>query len=184
MDEHPPAGALCRGLYLDARTTGPGSAHDRLDALALLPFVCDAEARIVEILTGEALSCPNPHRPRSVAHGAGDARAPDIDLVAASALIERVHLLVTHTHGFSRALLEKLLPAVREARWLEWEFRVPAPDESIHLHSPVSPGLDECSLGLWLLAQPLAGSSRSMLALMLDDPPTTGETPPVSDRLQ
>ena len=190
MDEHPPnpppAGALRRGLYLDAQTTGPGSAHDRLDALALLPFVFDAEARIIEIHTGEALSCPNPHRPRFVAHGAaaGDARAPGIDLAAASALIERAHLLVTHTPGFSRALLETLVPAVHETRWLEWELGVPAPDESIHLHSPASHGLDECSLGLWLLAQPLAGSSRSMLALMLDQPPDMPGTPPVSDRLQ
>ena len=76
------------------------------------------------------------------------------------------------------------MPAVREARWLKWELGVPAPDESIHLHSPASHGLDECSLGLWLLAQPLAGSSRSMLALMLDQPPDMPGTPPVSDRLQ
>ena len=97
---------------------------------------------------------------------------PGIDLAAASTLIEHAHLLVTHTHGFSCPLLEKLVPAVREARWLKWELGVPAPDESIHLHSPALHGLDECSLGLWLLAQPLAGSSRSMLALMLDQPRT------------
>ena len=156
MDEHPPnpppAGALRRGLYLDAKTTGPGSAHDRLAALALLPFTFDAEARIVEILTGEALCCPNPHRPRSVAHGAGagDAWAPGIDLAAASTLIEHAHLLVTHTHGFSRALLEKLVPAVREARWLEWELGVPAPRRE---HPPPQPRIARARR---VLARPLA----------------------------
>ena len=41
---------------------------------------------------------------------------------------------------------------MRDARRLEWELGIPAPDESIHLHSPASHGLDECTLGVWLLA--------------------------------
>ena len=70
MSEHPsrhrPSRALRHGLYLDARTTAPGCAHERLVALALLPFTFAGDARIVEILEAEALelarSAPPPER--------------------------------------------------------------------------------------------------------------------------
>ena len=189
MSEHPsrhhPSRALRRGLYLDARTTAPGCAHQRLVALALLPFTFAGDARIVEILEAEALSCPDPHRRPPDPHRAGaDPRAPDIDLERASMVIDRAHLLVTHTRGFSRALLPKLLPGARETPWLEWELGVPALDGSLHRHHRASHGLDECRLGVWLLAQPLAHSSRSMLALMLDQRPDMPGRGPDSTALQ
>ena len=185
MSEHPPARALRRGLYLDAQTTGPGCAHERLVALALLPFTFDSDAQIVEILEAGALSCASPHRRPPNAHVASvDARAPDVDLEGARVVMERAHLLVTHTRGLSRALLEKVLPGARETPWLEWELGVPGLDRSIHRHSPASHGLDECKLRVWMLAQPLADSSRWMLALVLDHSQVMPGRGPASARLQ
>ena len=103
------------------------------------------------------------------ANGVLDARAPGIDLARAGALIERAHLIVTHTRGFSRPLLENVLPAIRKVPWLEWQLGIPdVVDESVYLPTPPSRGLDACKFALWLLAQPDAESGRSMLALLLD----------------
>ena len=98
--------------------------------------------------------------------------------------MERAHLLVTHTRGLSRALLEKVLSGARETPWLEWELGVPGLDRSIHRHSPASHGLDECKLRVWMLAQPLADSSRWMLALVLDHSQVMPGRGPASARLQ
>ena len=81
---------LYRGLYLDATTKGLGATHDRLTALALLPFTFDIDARNVTPRVAETLSGPDPH-----SASGGDTRAPDIDIARASALIERVHLIVS-----------------------------------------------------------------------------------------
>ena len=194
MSEHTPnptphADRRYHGLYLDAETTGLGAHHDRLTALALLPFTFDAEGRITPLL-GEAFSCPDPQRPRSEAHrptAAGDdARAPGIDLARAGALIERAHLIVTHTRGFSRALLEKLVPATRDVLWLDWQLGIPdLADGSTHLQAPQSRGLEECRFALWLLAQPDTGSGRSVLARLIDQSPEeVAATAPGPHRLQ
>ena len=98
------------GLYLDAASEGPGATHERLTALALLPFSFDIDAWKIVPRVDESLSGPEPHR---VTATVADARAPGIDLVGAGALIERAHLIVTHTPNFSRALLEQVLPVVR-----------------------------------------------------------------------
>ena len=71
-----------------------------------------------------------------------------------------------------------------ETPWLEWELGVPGLDRSIHRHSPASHGLDECKLGVWMLAQPLADSSRWMLALVLDHSQVRPGRGPASARLQ
>ena len=187
MSEHPPTPALrddtlYHGLYLDAETAGLGATHDRVTALALLPFTFDTEAGIVSPFVGDALSGPDPHR--ATAAG-GDARAPGIDLARAGALIEPAHLIVSHTRGFSRALLEKVLPAIRDVPWLEWQLGIPdVVDESVYLPTPPSRGLAACKYALWLLAQPDIESGRPMLALLLEQFPDMPATPPVSRRLQ
>ena len=104
------------------------------------------------------------HRPRANGHAeprhhhrpsaaGGDARTPGIDLTRAGALIERAHLVVTHTRRYSRALLEKVVPAIREVPWLEWELGLPDVDESIHLPTPRRAGSPRAS--------PVCGCSRS-----------------------
>ena len=62
---HRPARALRRGLYLDARTTAPGCAHERLVALARLPFrlalSCGAGAmRVTRVLGAAVRPAPTP----------------------------------------------------------------------------------------------------------------------------
>lgn len=159
-----PAELLFHGLYLDAETEGPADAHDRLVALALLPFTVDpAHWRIVPRLD-EALDCPDAHRPTAAT---ADARAPGIDLARARALVEPAELLVTHTEGFSRALLATLLPGLAELRWLAWELGVPEPDGSVLVPGGESRGLRACKSGLWLLSQWDAESDRPMLAVQL-----------------
>ena len=160
--------------------------HERLVALALLPFTFDADGRIADVLVDGALSCPG-HPPRLCAPlGADhDARAPGIDLKAARALIARTHLLVTHNREFSRELLEKVLPAARDLSWFEWTYRVTGLGGDIVIRpSPPPPGLGQCKRAVWLLAQPIAPSNRSALSLMLDSPCGAAETPVLSSRLQ
>ena len=180
-DPPPQADTLHHGLYLDAETAGLGATHDRVTALALLPFTFDTEAWIVTPFVGDALSGPDPHR--ATATG-GDARAPGIDLARAGALIEPAQLILSHTRDFSRALLEKVLPALRDVPWLEWQLGVPDVDDSIYLPTPPSRGLAACKYALWLLAQPDIESGRPMLALLLEQSSQVPATPPVSRRLQ
>ena len=186
-DPPPRDDTLYHGLYLDAETAGLGATHDRLTALALLAFDFDTEDWIVTPFADDALSGPDPHR-AAPAHrpsaAGGDARTPGIDLTRAGALIERAHLVVTHTRRYSRALLEKVVPAIREVPWLEWELGLPDVDESIHLPTPPSRGLAACKSGLWLLAQPDAESGRPMLAVLLAQSAQAPAPPPVSRRLQ
>lgn len=152
------------GLYLDAARDGPGATHERLTALALLPFSFDIDVWNIVPRVDEALTGPEPHRlPNTV----GEPRAPGIDLVGAGVLIERAHLIVTHTPNVSRALLGQVLPAVREVPWLEWWPGVGATDESVHALPTASGGLAACSRGLWHLAQRDAGTGRPMLSLLL-----------------
>ena len=74
---HRPARALRRGLYLDARTMAPGCAHERLVALARLPFrlalSCGAGAMRVTRILGAAV---RPRRLRSRPRHCGDASPP------------------------------------------------------------------------------------------------------------
>ena len=162
------------GLYLDAASEGPGATHERLTALALLPFSFDIDAWKIVPRVDESLSGPEPHR---VTATVADARAPGIDLVGAGALIERAHLIVTHTPNFSRALLEQVLPVVREVPWLEWRLDVAGVDENVHgLPSP-SGGLAACKSGLWLVAQRDAGTGRPMLSLLLAQSAQSARTP-------
>ena len=186
MSEHTPTPAprddtLYHGLYLDAETAGLGATHDRVTALTLAPFTFDTEAWTVTPCVGDALSGPDPHR--ATAAG-GDARAPGIDLARAGALIEPAHLIVSHTQGFSRALLAKVLPALGDVPWLEWQLGIPDVDESIYLPTPPSRGLAACRYALWLLAQPDLESGRPMLALLLEQSSQIPATPPASRRLQ
>ena len=165
------------GLYLDAETDGPADAHDRLVALALLPFTVDhADWRIVPCLDA-ALDCPDPHRPTAAA---ADARAPGIDLARARALVETARLLVTHTRCFSLALLVELLPALVRLRWLAWELGLPDPDGSVLVPGRASRGLRACKSGLWLLAQFDAASDRPLLAVQLEQ---AAAAPPPRPRL-
>ena len=152
------------GVYLDAASEGTGATGECLTALALLPFSFDIDAWRIVPRVDEALSGPEPHR---VTATVGDARAPGIDLAGAGALIERAHLIVTHTSSFSRALLEQVLPAVREVPWLEWRLGVAGVDESEHAVPAASGGLAACKSGLWLLAQRDAATGRPMLSLLL-----------------
>ena len=168
-------------LYLDAETEGPADAHDRLVALALLPFTVDhANWRIVPRLDA-ALDCPDPHRP--TAAGA-DARAPGIDLARARALVEPARLLVTHTSGFSLALLVELLPSLTNLPWLAWELGFPDPDGSVLIPGGESRGLRACKAGLWLLAQWDAASDRPLLAVQIEQAAAAPATPPPPPRLQ
>lgn len=162
------------GLYLDAATEGPGATHERLTALALLPFTFDLDAWKIVPRVDEGLSGPEPHR---VSTSVDDARAPGIDLVGADALIERAHLIVTHTRNFSRELLEQVLPAVREVPWLEWRLGVAGVDQSEHGLPFASGGLDACKSGLWLLAQRDAGTGRPFLSLLLAQSADGSSTP-------
>ena len=162
------------GLYLDAASEGPGATHERLTALALLPFSFDIDAWKIVPRVDEALSGPEPHR---VTHTVGDPRAPGINLVGAGALIERAHLIVTHTPNVSRALLEQVLPAVREVPWLEWRLGVAGVDDSVHGLPAASGGLAACKSGLWLLAQRDAGTGRPMLSLLLAQSADATRTP-------
>ena len=178
-DPHAPADTPLDALYLDAETTGPADAHDRLVALALLPFTVDpGDWRIVPRLDA-ALDCPGPHRPT-----AADARAPGIDLARAHALIEPARLLVTHTAGFSLALLVELLPALAGLRWLAWELGLPDPDGSVLIPGGESRGLRACKAGLWLLAQWDAASDQPMLALQIAQAADAPATPPPPPHLQ
>ena len=123
----PTPDARSRGVYLDAATTALGSMHERLVALALLPFTFDADGRIADVLVDGALSClGNPPRLCAPLGADHDARAPGIDLKAARALIARTHLLVTHNREFSRELLEKVLPSDRSHSGYLRSFDVPA----------------------------------------------------------
>ena len=173
---------LLHGLYLDAETTGPADdAHDRLAALALLPFTVDAgDWRIVPRLDA-ALDCPDPRRP---VEAAADAPAPGIDLARARALIEPAELLVTHTRGFSRALLATLLPGLADLRWLAWELGLPEPDGSVLVPGGESRGLRACKSGLWLLSQWDADSDRPMLAVQLAQAAEAPAAAPPPPRLQ
>ena len=176
-----PADMLFHGLYLDAETEGPADAHDRLSALALLPFTVDpADWRIIPRLDA-ALDCPDSHRP--VDAGA-DARAPGIDLARARALIEPAELLVTHTGEFSRALLVTLLPALSDLPWLAWELGLPEPDGSVLVPGGVSRGLRACKAGLWLLSQWDAEFDRPMFALQLAQAAEAPASAPPPPRLQ
>ena len=179
---HPPSrdDTPCLGLYLDAETEGSGATHDRLTALALLPFTFDT-AWIILPRLDDALSCPDPHRPGAAG---ADARAPSIDLARARALVERAHLVVTHTGGFCHALLGRLLPGLADLPWLAWELGLPDPDGSVSL--PVSPsrGLAACKSALWLLAQRDATTDRPMLALLVEQSAAAPATPPAPERLQ
>ena len=155
---------LYLGLYLDAQTEAAGAADEgRLSALALQPFTFDIDVWHVAPGGAEALSCPDPHR----APAPGDARAPGIDLARAHALIERAHLVVTHTGGFSRALLDALLPALVEVPWLEWQLGIPDFDGSVHHPDPPSRGLSACRTGLMLLAQRDDKTGRPWLSQLL-----------------
>ncbi len=162
------------GVYLDAASEGPGATDERLTALALLPFSFDIDAWKIAPRVDEALSGPEPQR---VTATGGDARAPGIDLVGAGALIERAHLIVTHTPNFARALLDQVLPAVRKVPWLEWWLDVAGVDETVHGLHAASGGLAACESGLWLLAQRDAGTGRPMLSLLLAQSADATRTP-------
>ena len=182
---HPPqapAETLLHGLYLDAKTEGPGDAHERLTALALLPFTVDAgDWRIVPRLDA-VLDCPDPHRP---AAAGADARAPGIDLARTRVLVERSDLLVTHTRdSFSPALLVELVPGLAKLRWLAWGLGLPEPDGSVLIPGGAPRGLRACKSGLWLLAQWDAVSDQPMLALQLAQAADAPATPPPPPRLQ
>ena len=151
------------GLYLDAETPGAGTADARLASLALLPFTFDTEDWSIRPRVDAALDCPDLHRPAAAA----DARAPGIDLARACALVERAHLVVTHTGDFSRALLERLMPPLGEVPWLEWQLGLPDSDGRVHLPGGESRGLGACKSGLWLLSRADPQSGRPILARLL-----------------
>ena len=169
MSPHPhdppmAADTVYLGLYLDAETTGAGTAHERLGALALLPFTFDSEDWSIRPLVEEALDCPDLHRP---AAAAADPRAPGIDLARACALVERAHLVVTHTRGFSRALLDRLVPPLGEVPWLEWQLGVLDFDGVVRFPDAESRGLGACKSGLWLVSRADSGFDRPVLARLL-----------------
>ena len=152
---------------------------DRLAALAMLPFTVDpGDWRIVPRLDA-ALDCPDPRRPAEA-----DARAPGIDLARARALIEPAELLVTHTRGFSRALLATLLPGLADLRWLAWELGLPEPDGSVLVPGDASRGLRACKAGLWLLSQWDTVTDQPMLVVQLAQAAQAPAAAPPPPRLQ
>ena len=152
------------GLYLDAETPGTGTADACLVSLALLPFTFDSEDWSIRPRVEDALDCPGLHRPTATA---ADARAPGIDLARACALVERAHLVVTHTRGISRALLERFLPPLAEVPWLEWQLGITDADGAVHLPGRESRGLGACKSGLWLVSRADGQSARPLLARLL-----------------
>ena len=182
----PGAGALRRGVFLDCETTGLSHEQDQIIELALLPFDYTLDGCIAEVLTGEARSWRNdPGHPLApeTTHLTGltdeDVRGERIDIEAASAIVERAHLVVAHNAIFDRPFVERVVPAVDRRHWACSRKDVPWMSEgfaSEALHCLLCAcgvyardrhrALADCEAGVWLLAQRLPRSGERVLAAL------------------
>ena len=177
-----------RGLYVDCETTGLDWVRDEVIELAMLPFTCTADGRVVAVLHGEAqthLRDPGRPIPEAIAALTGltddDVRGKHIDVEAATALIRRSDLLIAHNARFDRPFFERVLPATRDKPWacsrLEIPWRVSGtPSDALHCllcHYGAHArdrhrALADCEAGVWLLAQALPGTERPALSVLLE----------------
>ena len=174
------------GLYVDCETTGLDWRRDEVIEVALLPFSYTSEDRIAQVRHHQAQSYRrDPGRPLSAEISAltgltdDDVRAQRIDVEAANTLIERCELIIAHNARFDRPFLERVLPATRDKPWACSRLEVPwiaagCPSTALHCllcHHGVFArdrhrALADCEAGVWLLAQPLAGAERTVLAAL------------------
>ena len=186
---HDPTGApVRRGLYVDCETTGFDWVRDEVIELALLPFTFTDDGRVAEVLHGEAqthLRDPGRPIPEAITALTGltddDVRGKHIDGEAASALIDSCDLLIAHNARFDRPFFERVLPATREKAWACSRLEVPwraSGTSSDALHCLLCHyqafardrhrALADCEAGVWLLAQPLPGTERPALSVLLE----------------
>ncbi len=119
-----PRGQTHRALFVDCETTGLDTDTAAVIELAMVPFVHDAEARIVAVCKKETfveLADPGIAIPPEVIALTGitdemvKGRAIDADRVVA--LVGTAELIVAHNAGFDRPVMERHWPIFADCNW-------------------------------------------------------------------
>lgn len=180
----PAAEPVRRAVYVDVETTGFELGRDRIIELAMVSFEYDAQGCVTRVLdTFDELEDPGRPIPAPVTRLTGirdeDVAGRTIDEAAVGAALEEAQLVIAHNARFDRPFLERRFPAfegkpfacsLREVPWREEGLESGKLEFLAYRFGLFFDGhraLEDCQVGVHLLAQPLPQSGEPALKMLL-----------------
>lgn len=175
-----------RAVYVDVETTGFDPNREKIIELAMVAFEYDAHGHVTRVVdTFDQLEDPGRPIPEPVTRLTGirdeDVAGAAIDDAAAEAVLDGAHLIIAHNAGFDRPFLERRLPAFESKPFACSLSEVPWRDEGLESSKleflayrfgyffDGHRALEDCQVGVHLLAQSLPRCGEPALRKLLDN---------------
>jgi len=185
----PPAGAdVRRAAFIDVETTGIDIETDEVIELAILPFDYDPRTGVVlrvapedGLLSFREPGIPIPEESQAI-HGIRneDVKGAAIEPKAVEDALASVQLAIAHNAAFDRPMLERIFPIFETKAWacsladIDWRAAGMGAGKLDYLLMRFGWFFDghraqgDAEAGVFLPAQPLPNTERTVLAALLD----------------